>query len=217
MDYSRVRIGEGDFLLPSSSDLRISDLQGNESRNRTRFLNCRQYTGESVLTFDDPPENSPAEPAKIAQTEIVLPDGVELELKLLTAIDSSKNAVGDRIEAIVDRAMKREAGILVPKGANVKGRITRLEHRTRPAPHYIIALEFSTLEFEAHHARLNGTVRSLSRSWVPASQTYAVRQLEFAYRDSEERTLFEPGTRLRIPRGWRLIWRSGAASKEETK
>jgi hypothetical protein len=149
--------------------------------------------------------------------EVRIAEGIELELKLVTAIDSSKNAVGDAVEAVVDRAVKHDGQVIVPKGATVKGRITRLEHRTRPAAHYIIAFEFSTLEFEASQARLHGTVRSLSRSWVPAGQTYAVRQLEYAYRNTEDGTLFEPGTRLRIPRGWRLVWRAGAASKEEIK
>jgi hypothetical protein len=92
-----------------------------------------------------------------------------------------------------------------------------MEHRPRPAPHYIIAFEFSTLEFEAHRAHLHGTLRSVSRSLVSGSQTYAVRQLENAYRGSEEATLFEPGTRLRMSRGWRLIWRAGTAAKEEIK
>ena len=216
MEYERVRIGDGNFLLPASSDMRIADLRGNESRNRTRFMNCRQYTGESVLTFEDlPEEETPL--AKSPPAQIEVPEGLELDLKLMTPVDSSKNAVGDAVEAVVDRAAKRNGRVIVPKGAAVKGRITRLEHRPRPAPHYIIALDFSTLEFEGHQAVLHGTVQSVSRSLVAANPAYAIRQLERAYRESRDNTLFEPGTRLRMPRGWRFVWRAGAASTEEIK
>ena len=62
IDYERVEIGEGNFVLPSRAAIVLEDLRGNVSRNDTRFSRCRQYAGESFLTFDDPPprELSPA-------------------------------------------------------------------------------------------------------------------------------------------------------------
>src|ERR1017187_1506198 len=57
MDYDRVKIGNSEFLLPVGSDLSIVDLSGNQSRNRTQFKSCRQYTGESVLTFAEAPKD----------------------------------------------------------------------------------------------------------------------------------------------------------------
>jgi hypothetical protein len=41
MDYSRVRIGESDFLLPTASEMTMIDLRGNLNRNRTQFSDCR--------------------------------------------------------------------------------------------------------------------------------------------------------------------------------
>jgi hypothetical protein len=61
MDYSLIRIGGGEFLLPSASELLMLDLIGNESRNQVRFTACRHFSGESVLTFGEPPASvSPA-------------------------------------------------------------------------------------------------------------------------------------------------------------
>ena len=52
VDYQRVKVGAEDFLLPRTSELRITDF-GGDNRNQTAFTNCHQYTGESVLVFSD--------------------------------------------------------------------------------------------------------------------------------------------------------------------
>jgi hypothetical protein len=56
MEYQRVAIGNAEFLLPRSSEMVVTAFNGIESRNRTLFHACRQYAGESVLTFDEAPE-----------------------------------------------------------------------------------------------------------------------------------------------------------------
>jgi hypothetical protein len=53
MDYGRAEIGGLSFLLPRQSELDMTDLNGRENRNRTRFTACRQFTGESTLSFGD--------------------------------------------------------------------------------------------------------------------------------------------------------------------
>jgi hypothetical protein len=63
MEYERVRIGASDFLLPQGSELVMTDMYGNESRNRTTFNSCKQYSGESVLIFAEAPEEEPVESA----------------------------------------------------------------------------------------------------------------------------------------------------------
>ena len=53
INYARTRIGGVDFLLPQTSEVVMQELNGNENRNRTSFGQCRQFTGESVLSFGD--------------------------------------------------------------------------------------------------------------------------------------------------------------------
>ena len=56
MEYQRVAIGNTEFLLPRSSEMTVTSPNGIESRNRTLFHACRQYAGESTLTFDEAPD-----------------------------------------------------------------------------------------------------------------------------------------------------------------
>jgi hypothetical protein len=59
MEYQRVAIGNSEFLLPRSSEMIVTSDSCMESRNRTLFHACRQYAGESVLTFDEAPDSAP--------------------------------------------------------------------------------------------------------------------------------------------------------------
>ena len=66
MLYARQRIGGGDFLLPQSSELTMVAINGLESRNRVHFASCRQYSGESVLSFADAPVEEAPAPSRCA-------------------------------------------------------------------------------------------------------------------------------------------------------
>jgi len=55
IDYALTRIGDGDFLLPSESELTMVGAEGGEQHNQVRFSSCRQFSGESVITFADAP------------------------------------------------------------------------------------------------------------------------------------------------------------------
>jgi hypothetical protein len=52
-DYAQVPIGGKQFLLPVRSAYEAKDLFGSEDRNTTRFENCHEFIGESVLKFGD--------------------------------------------------------------------------------------------------------------------------------------------------------------------
>lgn len=130
MDYERIRIGDSDFLLPFASELTMADLTGNESRNRTQFKDCRQYTGESVLKFDEAPESEPAAAPPAAETDspdVAVEPGTRLEIRLATRIDSATSAVGDPVEAVLEQKLKVKGAVVLEKGAKLRGRITRLE------------------------------------------------------------------------------------------
>src|SRR5712692_4750142 len=126
MDYTRVPIGEGQFLLPVGSELSMIDLHGQESRNRIRFTSCRQFTGDSVLSFGDPPPGPEGAPPAAAR-EIDLPGALGLTLSLLDEIDTETSAVGDPVRALLDRDLKYKGRLLFPKGAVAAGRVTRME------------------------------------------------------------------------------------------
>jgi len=150
VDLHRVRIGTGDYLLPGASRFVVVGT-GYETLNVTTFSACREYHGESVLHFDgasavDRAEapNTPAPATEGAK----LPAGLQVVLALEGAINWNTAAAGDPIVArvrkdITEGKLKR---VLVPAGAIVHGRLTRVAHQVRLPATYYVSIRFETLE-----------------------------------------------------------------------
>lgn len=214
--YGRVPIGEQEFLLPRRSELVMTDLGGNENRNRIEFTQCRQFAGESHLSFGEPPPDLPRPAAQMREFE--LPAGITVELRLETPVDSESSFVGDPVRAVVARNVKKDGRLLIPKGALVTGRLTRLERLAAPASHYLVGFEFYAVEFDGarapFRARLEQAGAATSR--IPGSA------LHLAYLPPERRTLLlliEPSGRrtgaalllarawrFQLPRGFTMLW-----------
>lgn len=158
LEYQRTDIGGASFLLPWKAELLMVDLHGTENRNRTRFHGCRQYTGESVLTFADPPPDTDS-PVKQETPEVALPDDFLAEIELTTPIDSASAAVGDPVEARLVRNLKDHGRLVAPKGATLPGRITRLEKRPKS---FVFGFAFRSLEFTGSRSTLTGRDNELS-------------------------------------------------------
>jgi hypothetical protein len=209
MNYARVPIGDSHFLLPESSELIMTDLQGRESRNRVHFSACRQYTGQSTLSFADP---GPQEPLRQeAVTEVQLPAELQLELQMDSEIDLEKSAAGDPVSATLTRAVKHSRKVLLPKGARFSGRITRLQHYRAAQSGHIVGLRFDLAEFEQARAPIFANLDQVL--WVggfgPSSRSARANRvpLERIERPGEG-LFFVPSPRLRLPRGLRMIWRT---------
>lgn len=146
MDYARVPIGGGDFLLPDQSELTMTDLTGGANRNQVRFASCREFTGQSELAFTGAVSNVKA---VAAVREIVVPSGIGLALRMAADLDTRTAAVGDPVRARLDQDIKQKGRILFLKGACVLGRITRMEHRGGSV---IAGLDFSEIEGDGARA-----------------------------------------------------------------
>jgi hypothetical protein len=125
IDYTRMPIGGSDFLLPTEAQLAMQHSNGDESKNFTRFTACRQYTGESVLRFDDFDDSG--EPQDAGDTEFEVPSGLDLRISLAEDVDMDKAAAGDVIRGTLTGDLKQKGVVLAPKGSAVEGRITRVE------------------------------------------------------------------------------------------
>lgn len=162
MHYRRVRIGDGDFLLPASSELQMVSVTGETNRNRTSFGNCRQYVGESSITFL--PQDTGPSAGRHGGGRLDLPARASLLLELETEIDPQTAALGDPVRAVVARPVKEGNRVVVPAGAVARGRLVRLEKQDQPLEHYIIGLEFHTLETGDAQAELRATMRKAGPS-----------------------------------------------------
>lgn len=216
LHYAVARIGAADFLLPQSSELFIVDTAGNESRNRTKFEQCRQYMGESVVNFAEPAPTAAEGPQSIS--EIQLPAGLKVEMVLQTPIEGTKAVIGDPIGAVVSRDAVRSGRVLIPKGAKVTGRITRLGQRTGGRILYqVLGIRLTSIEFAGHRAEFNGSIESLGLA--SAQVTIAGPDRVTPNRDEtkstpEDSILFVKGNSLHIPAGAHMFWRTNPGHSE---
>lgn len=162
MEYARVAIGDSDFLLPRSSELHMLSIQGDVRRNRTKFSDCRQYVGEASISFLRAEAELP--PAREKKDFTRLPPHLTLELALESEIDSQTAFVGEPVQAVLTSPLKKGEKELAPKGAVVHGRLVRLEKYNQPFDHYVVGLEFHTLEYGGQRAEFTATMRKASGS-----------------------------------------------------
>lgn len=170
VEYARTTIGSEDFLLPKMSELAMVDSIGSESRNRTRFTGCRQYSGESTLVFDDPaPDSGKAEePLRMLDA----PAGMELDLAIDSPVNLKEGAVGDPVTAVLKKPLKLSGEVTLPKGTLVHGRLTHLR-KANWGRHsgLAVGLKFFELESRNTHVRFDGSLQSI----LTASPNYLSR------------------------------------------
>ena len=145
MDYTQMKIGDGEFLLPEVTTMEVVYNDGSESRNETRFSGCHEYVGESTIRFDDPDAAAAASDDAVPLQP--LPPKTRLQIGLVTKIDTATAAAGDEIIAVPLREVRdKKLGVLVRTSDRIHGRILRLEQFMTPEPRWILALRFDTLE-----------------------------------------------------------------------
>ena len=155
--YAHTHIGSSEWLAPQTRELSILDQAGNLQTARTSLSDCQPYA-------DSTPAESAAAAAQAAARK--LPEKLTLDMKLETRISFERSAVGDAVAARLQHPI-RVAGIEVPKGTLLNGRIGRLEEQLAPERHYIVGLEFNTVAVDGaefrFHARLTGPAVSYDR------------------------------------------------------
>lgn len=212
MDYARVKIGDGDFLLPRGSELLMVDENGAESRNVTRFRGCRQYSGESVLSFGDPPPGTTGEKlgTESRKSEVEIPADQVFDAQLATEIDSDHAMVGDPVKAILAQNIKNKKHVLFPKGSTLIGRILRME---RNHDQCIVALEFSELDSDTAHSTIAANVDELRFPVVSGPR------LDYSTSNdspSKHGLLFIHGGRVRLPQGLMFRLRTHTRAAQDT-
>jgi len=148
VDYSRLRIGDEEFLLPVESTVMMAT-PGEVSRNSIRFADCRRFTGESTLSFDDPVLSEVSAPAEHV-VDVAIPAGLILQLKM-PELDLTNAAVGDPVRATLQADLKNGRRLLAPKHSVARGRIVRLD---RHPGYFALQIEFQDLDWPGGHAGL---------------------------------------------------------------
>jgi hypothetical protein len=147
LELAKVHIGTSDFLLTQKARQRFIAPNGQEIENTTTLADCREYLGESKVTFEtsDPgpaPHKRPAE-----ERPRVFSPGLRFGLALARPIDSTTAAAGDGFEArLVTPLRDSRNGLAAAAGALIRGRIVRVEAiHTKPAE-LVMVLRPETVE-----------------------------------------------------------------------
>jgi len=149
VEYPPHAGGSDEALLPRYGELRIGFKSGRETVNRTTFSDCRAYQAESTLLFEDVTQVSGAQ-SRAAVTNLLLPIGLPVTLELTSRMDAATAAAGDPVVARVVSPVRdpRSGGALIPAGAVVRGRLTRVEHHFRPESYFAIAMSFGRVQWD---------------------------------------------------------------------
>jgi hypothetical protein len=211
LQYAMTRIGGAEFLLPLSSELSLVGANGIESRNLTRFEQCHQYAGESVVSFAGPSPAAAEGPVTI--TEIHLPGGLLVDLTLKTTLSGERAAIGDPIAAVVSKDVVKSGTVIIPKGAKVTGRITRLGKTTTGRISYQIAgLRLSTVEFADKRAEFTASLESVALASaqisVAGADDRAASRRKSSTAEPGEGIFSVKGNSLFVPAGAHMFWRT---------
>jgi hypothetical protein len=173
MYYQRVKIGAGDFLVPSVATMRILYRHGTESMNETRFSSCREYSGESTISYadTDPPRGTgapqPIVPRLPPQSR--LPAGLRFHIGLASPLRSETAAAGDAVTGVVlGDVIDPTLGIVAREGDTIQGRVLQFEQFNSPYFLWEIAIRFDVLEHDGNERPID--LKSLD------GDTYKFRQ-----------------------------------------
>src|SRR5579863_2984231 len=145
MNYTRQKIGSGDFLLPEVSTMDALYSNGIETLNETRYSECREYVGESTIHFDDVDAAAGTAASKAALRP--LPPKVRLLIGLSKPIHSETAAAGDPVEGVLLRDVTdKRLGTMAKVNDRVHGRVLRLQQWMSPPPRWYLAIRFDTIE-----------------------------------------------------------------------
>lgn len=136
MDYTGVKIGDHEIVLPQSSTMEALYRDGKEFRTETYYSGCRRQA-TPVLTANTGANAAPKP----------LPAGIRFKIRFQAAIDGATAAAGDPIVGVIRTTLKdKQNGILVHAGDRLHGRITSVEEYLLPQHHWSLAIAFQTIE-----------------------------------------------------------------------
>jgi hypothetical protein len=192
LDYGKVRLRGGDFLLPAATRQRFIGRDGTEDENAYTFSACRDFQAESTVSFGEPKTDSQPSGSFPLEAPLELPAGLAVSIDLDTAIDSAHAAAGDRIEGRLAKPIRsQDRQTLVPQGAKMVGRLMRVEVEHLPPARVTVVLRWETIDMDGASKPL---VLIPNRQAKPAMQAGGLAGLAEALGDLRRR-----GTQIELP------------------
>jgi hypothetical protein len=155
LDYGMVRLGAEEYLLPTLTHERFINQDGSEAENTITFAACREFRGESTVSFGGSPEGAEGRRQAAGPSPLDLPSGLAITVELTSTIQVDQAAAGDRITGRLAAPIRNaQEKMLVPEGAVLEGRLMRVETRYGHPNDVGIAFRWETLEVDGVKAPL---------------------------------------------------------------
>jgi hypothetical protein len=131
----------------------------------TSTSNSGMNSGNATSTMASNAAPAPiVPPAPPAPKKVTIPSGTNLSVRLVDALDSERNQVGDQFRATLNAPIVIDDEVIVPQDADVQGRVVDVKSAGRYAGASNLTLELTSLSF-------NGKTYNLSTNqWTRAAQ-----------------------------------------------
>ncbi len=144
LTYQEVKIAGHESLLPASFDLLMGSRAGVFTESKGVYSSCREYRGESTVSFDADDSSAAADQPAELQSE-PLNTGLILPIVLRTEIDEDTAYAGLPVEATLQHDVKIRKGEKLMRGATLRGTLTQFQIFHQPAHAVSLMLEFSNI------------------------------------------------------------------------
>ena len=213
VDYETVQVNGQPVRLPVLTELSMTTRTGVQDRTVSTFTNCREYMSESKLTFEEPaPEKPTATPQAASPADLAA--GVEVQVKLDAAVDLKQAALGDPVTMTVVRDAVRNGRKWLSAGARVMGRWTLIECTDQPFTHCFAILQTESYEDGATSGPFRGSLQwpVLEPQYWP-SESGIPTVPDGILRAGKSGPVLYIRNATKLPRGYRLIWRTLEVSR----
>jgi len=136
-----------------------------ETESTTSLTACREFRGESTLTFGTAASSAGSEGAVKAADSASLPEGVRFEMALTTPLAADTAAAGDPFSGkLTQKAVDASGKERAPKGSEVEGRLLRVQSFANP-PETVFVLRPEAVWVRGKRVSLHAV-----RDWVYLAQ-----------------------------------------------
>ena len=219
MDFETVPIAQSEARLATHLRQRWIAANGGVAENMTTFTNCREYAGESTVTFlpDGSVPAAGGEKTAVA-TAAPIPAGLRFGLILAEPIHTATAAAGDPFRATLSDALRgSKHQVIAPKGSVVEGRILRVESFEKP-PQVFVVLRPRSVEAKGVKMPLTASLDWQSAMMANRQSGRTKMQIYISSRGEEQSGIFRfAGKSVVIGKGMRSEWRSLAPEVVEGK
>jgi hypothetical protein len=203
LSFHTAQIANIKFVISARAVQRFVYGNGEEIENTTTFGNCREYLGESKITFAEDPEPAQASTRKKGKPEKLasVPAGLRFVLALASAIETDAAAAGDPFAGkLTEPLLDGKHKVLAQAGSLVEGRLLQVQSFQFPREEVIIILKPETVE-------INGAKVPLSA--VRDFPATGGRRIILPLSGEEHSGVFlVAGQHITLKKGFRSEWRT---------